>query len=59
MIQYNIDTSKANLEAQKAAGIVAVDLGPEYLAIARDALWKDMEKNSTEDLTALRPLFIE
>jgi len=57
MVQYNVETTKKNLEAQEAAGIRAVDLGPEYLAIAREALWEDMKKNSTEDLSALRPLF--
>jgi len=57
MIQYNIETTRKSLETQKAAGIKAVDLGPEYLAIAREALWDDMQKNSPKDAAALRPLF--
>ncbi|WP_158214014.1 TRAP transporter substrate-binding protein DctP [Pusillimonas sp. T2] len=57
MVQYDKETTLKSFEAQKAAGIKAVNLGPEYLKLARDAMWEDVLKNSPKEAQALQPLF--
>lgn len=59
MITYNDETTAKSIEAQDAAGIKVVDLGPEYLELAREALWQDLLKNSPEGAQELEPLFVK
>jgi len=57
MVEYSEETTMKSLEAQKAAGIKVVDLGPEFEKLAREAMWEDVVKNSPKEAPALRPLF--